>query len=207
MSFSYTSANGNNSVKCNLECRQCDAQRKGGGRCKRTTCKMLPFCSQHTKSELGVEIKKSTIPRAGSGLFALQNFCKGQKIAPYTGKIINDRQKAKMYGHSKNDLAPYGVHMFRDQNMDAACTRGIGGFSNTLPNKNNSKLVVNGRLKTVSIKASKAIKRGAEIFTSYGASYWAKPNSAPKPTYGTTPRKTKNETPIPSKRPKKRARH
>src|SRR4051794_9274951 len=97
MSFFYKSANGTSNVRCNLECTQCEAQRKVGGRCKRTTCK-------HMKSQLSVQVKKSTIPRAGFGLFALKDFRKGQKIAPYPGKIINDRQKSRMYGHAKNDL-------------------------------------------------------------------------------------------------------
>ena len=42
-----------------------------------------PFCLQHTKEKLGVEIRPSGIH--GCGLFALRTFKKGDVIVPYTG--------------------------------------------------------------------------------------------------------------------------
>lgn len=109
----------------------------------RTTCKQLPLCTQHTKSDLGVEVKDSTIPCSGLGLFALKLLRKGQSIVP--------------------------------------CTRGIGGYSNSKPGQNNASLVTNAAAKTVSIRASKNVRPGQEIFTSYGPGYFKKPNDLPKP--------------------------
>lgn len=131
----------------------------------RSTCKQLPYCNQHTKSELGVKEKTSTISRSGLGLFALKALRKGQRIVP--------------------------------------CTRGSGGYSNSKPGENNASLVTNAAAKTVSIRASKNVRPGQEIFTSYGPGYFKRPNDPPKPIYSTSNRKTKNEIPFP---PKKKAR-
>lgn len=67
MSFVY---NGSKSFKCNLLCAQCQALTKTGTQCKKTTCKYLPTCYQHTKSIYHLEVKPSRIPNAGNGLFA-----------------------------------------------------------------------------------------------------------------------------------------
>ena len=49
--------------------------------------------------------------------------------------------------------------------MDAACTRGIGSYSNSNPRHNNSKLSTNMVNKSVSIKASKRIPKYHEFFS------------------------------------------
>ena len=88
--------------------------------------------------------------------------------------------------------------------MNAACTRGIGSYSNSNPGHNNSKLATNMVSKTVSIKASKTIPAGHEIFTSYGNNYFQKrPNTLPKPVFFNKARKVTNKTAMP---PRKRAR-
>ena len=109
-----------------------------------------------------------------------------------------------MYGRSKNDLAPYAVQMSKKHVMDAACTRGIGSYSNSNPGHNNSKLATNMVNKSVSIKASKTIPAGHAIFTSYGNNYFQKrPNSLPKPVFFNKARNVTNKTAMP---PRKRAR-
>ena len=197
MSFNYRSALGTSSVVCNLTCKQCKADTKAGNRCGRMTCKQLPFCGQHSKSELGVQIKKSTIRGAGDGLFALKRFKKGDRIAPYTGERINAATKHARYGRSKNDVGPYVAQMSKNDFIDAACTRGTGGYANSKPGDNNAKLATNLRKHTVSVKATKNIPVGQEVFVAYGSNYFKRPNPLPKPVFGTTTRKLKVVTPPP----------
>lgn len=194
MSFQYTSANRTSQLACNLESKQCAATNKNGKHCGRTTVRQLPYCNQHSKTELGVEIKKSTIPSAGFGLFAMKLFRKNDKIAPYDGRTITNEQKKTMYGTTKNDQAPYAVKISRDSFKDAACKRATGAFVNNKPNHNNSKLAVNHTNNTVTVKATKRINPGQEIFAAYGPGYFPRPNDLPKPTFTTKSYKRKYET-------------
>src|SRR5690348_16891342 len=55
--------------------------------CKRRT-RRGGYCWAHMESNLNVQIKPSTIPHAGFGVFAAKkSFEKGQNIVPYKGKI------------------------------------------------------------------------------------------------------------------------
>ena len=105
---------------------------------------------------------------------------------------------------TKCKAVQYGVQMSKKYVMNAACTRGIGSYSNSNPGHNNSKLATNMVNKTVSIKASKTIPAGHEILTSYGNNYFQKrPNTLPKPVFFNKARKVTNKTAMP---PRKRAR-
>jgi len=61
---------------------------------------------------------------------------------------------------------PYVAKMSQNKYMDAAKIRGIRSLANTLPNHNNATLSVSHN--SVSLKATKNIKNGDEIFLSYG---------------------------------------
>lgn len=202
MSFEYLSANKTSEVKCNLQCQRCSAMNKNGKQCERNTCKQLPYCYQHSKIKLGVEIKQSTIPKSGFGLFALRPFRKKEIIAPYEGLTRDQSQADKMYGTAKNDVAPYMVKTAQDQFRDSACKRGVASFSNNQPGKNNSSLAINQTNKTVNLKATKNISKGAEIFAAYGKHYFPRPNNLPKPMFKTNTSKRKLETEVPM--PKKK---
>ena len=196
MSFVYTSANKTSNVRCNLDVKQCTALNKTTReRCGRMTAKQLPYCTQHSHLQLGVEIKKSTIPNAGFGLFALKDFKRKEEIVSYPGRKINAYQVKQMYGNERNDLAPYTVKTSRNSFVDSACARGIGSFSNNKPHQNNSELVSRTADK-VTLKATKKIKKKSEIFTAYGPTYFKRPNSDPKPVFATSKSKIKHETPL-----------
>ena len=200
MSFLYTSANKASNVRCNLDVKRCTATNKTGGQCGRKTGQQLPFCTQHSKQQLGLEIKKSTIPGAGWGLFALKLFKKNDKIASYEGRKMTQYQIDEMYGKTKNDLAPYTVKQSRDKFLDGACSRPLAGFANNKPKHNNATLAVTSR--TVNLKATKKIEPSKEIFTGYGRHYFTKPNDLPKPKFSTSKHKIENETEIPPKKPR-----
>ena len=126
---------------CDLESRQCEAMTTKDHRCKRRTRQQQPFCFQHIKSELGVELKDS--PGKGKGVFALQTFKPGKFIMPYGGEIIDQKELDRRYGH---DTAEYAIKIGdKDKYADAACLRGIGAMCNTNPGNNNADMIQKGR--------------------------------------------------------------
>jgi hypothetical protein len=116
----------------------------------------------------GLEIKPSTIPNAGKGLFAYKDFKKNEFVAPYDGELIDKAEVEKRYGRGKF-VAPYTIHVSGDKYLDAALVRGVAAYANH-KNKaqSNTRFSVHRSNKTVNIKSTKAIKKGQEIFVSYG---------------------------------------
>lgn len=196
MSFQYVSADTTSKVACNLECRRCQATvAKGNRQCSKTTCKFLPYCFVHLRTELNLEVRVSTIPNSGFGLFTLIDRDIGDFIAPYHGRLLTLDQMNSMYGNATNDLGPYVVKMGANKYMDTACMRSAGSFANANPSHNNAKLAIDNAHNTVNIKATKRIKAGEEVFLSYGSHYFARKNNLPKPVYSTSTRKIKDEIP------------
>jgi hypothetical protein len=66
---------------------KCKGKNKAGVQCKRNTTRGV-LCAQHLKSDENLQIKKSTIPKAGLGLYTTIDRKKGEKICDYTGKLI-----------------------------------------------------------------------------------------------------------------------
>jgi hypothetical protein len=115
-------------------------------------------------------VKKSSIPNAGDGLYALKEFKQGEFIADYKGEVLTKAQRNERYGHTQQDLAPYAFQASQNKIIDSACHRYIGAYANSKPNHNNATFSVHqGKVK---IKATKKIKVGDEVFLSYGASYF-----------------------------------
>lgn len=157
---------------CTLECCRCEANTVKGERCKRRTRKQLPFCYEHARSILHVDIRPSTIPGAGLGLFALQEFKSGELIAPYKGEILTRAQMNERYDLEDGGLAPYALQINANTFIDSACSRGTGAFINTKPRHNNARFsVYSGRAghpPSASVRATKRIAPGEEIFVDYG---------------------------------------
>ena len=155
---------------CELQSRQCIAMTKKGERCKRRTRRQIPYCADHTRIILHVEIRPSTIPGAGFGLFALQDFEAGERILAYEGQLIDKDELLSRYG---DETAPYAFKISENKYVDGACARGTASFINTNPGRNNAALRAFHGSKTLPpgafVKATKKIKAGKEIFVSYGA--------------------------------------
>ena len=154
------------------ECTRCKATTKGGSQCSRTTCKYSDMCYQHTKSDKNLEVKKSHIVDAGQGLYATKLFKKGEKITDYRGVVKTSEE----YNKKKSG---YGIHLNKGSILDASSTQsGLGRYANNCrpSNKeckgNNATLVVNNKNKTASLKATKSIRMGEEIYVPYGSGYW-----------------------------------
>ena len=197
MSFQYK---GSTTFSCNYQCMQCSAQTKNETRCKRTTCKYLPYCYTHLKSIKGVVVKPSAIPNAGDGLYALKKFKPGDKILDYTGEVLNLEQRNKRYGTSPSDYAPYGLETKSTppvKIVDAACKRCAAAYANDRRGQP-PQVVNNAKLATHqgkgSLKAIKNINPGQEIYVGYGPAYWAHLNQENTPTVLNKKGKVKNPT-------------
>ena len=111
-----------------VECAQCEARNpRDGKRCSRNSCKTFPYCWQHLKLIMGLQVKLSSVANAGCGLIATQPnaawvasnqsmkndaqsnstitndvgkrmiFGKDAWISPYTGERLTAAQEATRY--------------------------------------------------------------------------------------------------------------
>ena len=135
------------------------------------------------RSELGLEIRFSTIKDAGRGLFTLWRRAPGEFIVEYEGQILDKNELDRRYSTS-NFLAVYSLEVNANCFIDSACWRSIGAYANgsckgTRPN---ARFIVNQRSCSARIVATKVIPANGEIFVSYGRSYW---NGASKVSHST----------------------
>lgn len=69
-------------------------------------------------------------------------------------------------------LAPYALQINKNTYVDSACSRGTASFINTKPRHNNARFsVYSGRAghpPSASVRATKRITSGQEIFVDYG---------------------------------------
>ena len=110
----------------------------------------------------GIEVKKS--PIAGNGVFATKNFIVGEivEIAP----IIKE--------HEDNMKGLFNDYQFRvspesSENGIYALALGYGGVYNHSDNHNVAWKISGNK---IIITAIKPIKKGEEIFLTYGQDYW-----------------------------------
>jgi SET domain-containing protein len=122
--------------------------------------------------EKELEVKKSTLPGAGLGLFTKSNISKGSRIVEYKGRrttwkeVENDYKNGYIYTIDPQhviDAKTYRKALARYANDAQGMVRKNGI-------KNNARYVVDG-LK-VYIEAVKDVSAGSEIFVSYGKEYW-----------------------------------
>jgi uncharacterized protein len=122
--------------------------------------------------EQQLEVKKSTLPEAGLGLFTKESISKGSRIVEYKGKrttwkeVENDYKNGYIYTiDSKHviDAKTYKKALARYANDARGMVRRKGIT-------NNAKYVVDGW--NVFIEAIKDIAAGSEILVSYGQEYW-----------------------------------
>eukprot|EP01031_Cornospumella_fuschlensis_P040212 gene40212-48998_t len=180
--FKYSIANQIH-FSCKLHSTQCGAQAKSGERCRRRCIIGFEYCHSHLQSKLMLKIKDSTLPGAGKGLFAYRRnkgddevvFRAGNTICTYNGQLINAEELADRYGDHN---APYAIRLSKREAIDAACKRGVGALGNTNRGMNNATLSISTQNKTASVKATKTIRNGNEIFISYGR---GSPSVHPKP--------------------------
>jgi len=122
-------------------------------------------------NEAAFEVKPSTIPDAGLGLFALERIRAGDTIGYYSGEIItSDEMDSGRYSGSEYILWVARNHVIVGEGPKANYTRYINHSDDP-----NAFLVVSTRWKTARFEALKAIHPGEEIFFHYGDDYWEQP--------------------------------
>lgn len=191
MIFEYLSSDKTCHIKNELEQRRCIAIKPNQKQCKLTSI-FLPYCQKHTKTELGLEVKTSTLPNAGNGLFALKEFQKYDIITEYIGDKITNTNADEIYGVELNDLIPYGVSLNSRYIIDSACVRGIGSLANDSRSSkiNNASLIIEKG--HVFLQATKKILIGQEVFVNYGNEYFTKANTEAKPIFSTTKKRPRD---------------
>ncbi|MEM7672397.1 MAG: SET domain-containing protein-lysine N-methyltransferase [Verrucomicrobiota bacterium] len=118
-------------------------------------------------SESDFEVRDSSIPKIGKGLFAIRLIRPGDTIGFYLGKIIND----KMAEEEPYISSRYLVYVCADHWIEGRIDGNYTRFINH-SNKPNAELVTSVRWKSARIKALKLIRPGDEIFFDYGEDYW-----------------------------------
>ena len=145
---------------------QCRGRTKNGIRCRRYTTMYPKFCGGHTED---FKLKKSTLHRAGKGLFVKRDFANNEKIGEYKGQ--------KMTRTAFENQVPESAFGYRFKNhiLDAKKTQScIGRNINDArdPARNNVEFVDRLRQNKVDILTTKPVKSGSELFLDYGPNYW-----------------------------------
>lgn len=122
--------------------------------------------------EKELEIKPSTIPGSGNGLFTKVAISKGTRIVEYKGRITtwkevkNNWTNVYLYTVKPN----YVIDASGSKKMLARYVNDARGLTKIKGVTNNSEFVNDGY--RVYIVAVKDIAAGEEIFTAYGKEYW-----------------------------------
>ena len=151
--------------------------------CKRKCLIPFEYCSTHLRPYMQLRVGKSTLPNAGLGLFAAKRkeatsdvvFKREEKIAQYDGELISTEEGDRRYDL---ETGPYlmetGLKQWR---RDAACKRCVASIAN-----GKAKTYANARISPfkdgASIKATKVIKDGEEVFLDYGQTYVMHPKNS-----------------------------
>ena len=176
--FTFTQSNGT-VFSAPLESSQCTATCKNNNRCKRKVIIGQPYCYTHLLYQKHLKVKDSTIPGAGKGVFAeipkapvhQVVYQANSHIVPYTGQRINNQQLNDRYG---DDTAPYALRINANTFVDPALQRGIGSIINHQPvARANVRFVAANYANnfTPSIRSTKNIRNGQELFINYGRDY------------------------------------
>jgi hypothetical protein len=174
--FHFASNDGQQLFNHELQCQQCRFIKANGEECRNRVCIGLPRCYHHLIAEYDLQIKTSTIPNSGKGLFANQRtapanaivFRRNEIICPYNGEITNQDILTERYG---DYTAPYAISIDNENAEDAAFVRGIGSVINhhAIAQRRNVKFERIGD--RVFIVATKNIHNGHEMFVNYGNNY------------------------------------
>jgi len=155
---------------------RCRAMTKRNTHCRKRCCIGIEYCFTHLPIEKSLQIRESTIPNAGLGLFAhrengLPNqivFRTNQTIIPYEGEVINRDELINRYGEF---TAPYGLQTYQNEYVDSALRRGVGSIANKNTGNNNCRFSIDNRNRRAVLKATRNIRQDEEIFVGYGNQY------------------------------------
>lgn len=119
-------------------------------------------------------IRKSKIPNSGKGVFTKVDIEKDDVITEYTGeKVSHTIGTARMILGQSNSILYLNKKYFIDSRTDKDCIttfiNDAEGIHKTKYENNVIMVRANGRIYVV---AKRDIKKGEELFISYGKKYW-----------------------------------
>jgi len=119
-------------------------------------------------TEQDFEVRASTIPGIGQGLFTLTTVYRGDTIGPYTGRVLSDAEaETEPYVSSLYNLWVCRDHWIWGEGPEASYTRYINHSDEP-----NARIVVSTHWKKARIEALRRIWPGREVFIDYGPEYW-----------------------------------
>jgi hypothetical protein len=157
--------------------QRCSANTNSGAQCGQRTA-IAHLCWNHLQRDMGVRVKKSTLPRVGRGLFAASRDLPAGHRIPYTGDEIELTQE-KQGG-------PYVLQTKVGAGIDAARRNaGLGRWlndprggkdENGRPLQANCEFVVHtppgSRQRVGAVRTLRVLKSGEELLVKYGEDYW-----------------------------------
>jgi hypothetical protein len=150
--------------------QRCTSDTKRGGHCKARTT-IGQYCWVHLAQHEGLRVRTSTIPGVGRGLFASADIKKGATIARYSGDLVEITDE---YDETKG--SSYVLEINSELLVCAARTNaGVGRWANDARNSDNSdnaKFVCDQVAKKATIRATRDIEKGDEIFVPYSDEFW-----------------------------------
>ena len=121
-----------------------------------------------------LEVRPSTIPGAGSGLFAAEDFREGRRLVEYTGRILTLKQTMSLADRSYLKMVTLNRHI--DGSVPEAS---VARYVNDHIDKariNTRFVTVGGR--RVYVEALRDVALGQELFCDYGRAHWVLGTSA-----------------------------
>ncbi|WP_299252809.1 SET domain-containing protein [uncultured Cytophaga sp.] len=121
-------------------------------------------------------IQTSQLPNAGNGLFTSIDIFKDEVISLFKGESLSDKEAAK---RAKNKEDGYFINMLDGTILDSKNTFCFAKYANDSQGLKKTAYVYNAEIslndeEEVCLVALKKIKKGEEIFCSYGKKYWQK---------------------------------
>jgi hypothetical protein len=134
-----------------------------------------PLIPNKVHLEKSLQIRESSIPDSGMGLFTKIDIEKNTVITEFYGeKISHTIAAARSILNKSNSILYYNKTYCIDSTIDENCLatfmNDANGFIKNTKIKNNVYLLVaNGRIYVI---AKRSIKCGEELFMGYGSNYW-----------------------------------
>ena len=156
-------------------CERCRARKPDGRQCSLKTCRQYPYCWIHLKSKEKLQVKNSTIPGIGKGLFYVgrEPFPSDKRITDYSARQIDKEQR--------DPDARYVLKISANQFLDSEDPLNfVGRYINDPRNTGNQantrfgkgvKIYDKEDRKTIPVYSTKVIQPNSELFVDYGDTY------------------------------------